>query len=194
VTAFEDRYEWKFGSWCEECIEDALVRVGHLVTRTALLPPEAGHGPRWHGQGNQLVPPDLDVVLMPWAFPVHLQVKGKANHGDLGRHTHEVEHGFGWEDFKNYRAAEKRLEVPVFVVIVEAPGWPEPDGPPVVLAQRVSELRVRPGCPTVNRGQLMAYFTRSQFTPHWVTRLERCAEQTTGRRRPPTPPPSLWGP
>lgn len=181
MPAFEDSREWRFGRWAELTVAELLIALGHLVTDTSSLPPENGHGPRVHGQGGLLVPADLDVTLRPWAFRVLLQVKAKGNQGDPTRVLKgEPCHGFGWRDWLRYREAENHLGAPVFVVIVEAPGWQPDFVPPyTVLAQRVSELVVRGDCPTVNRGQEMAYFPRSQFAEDWISRLERCAEHST---------------
>jgi hypothetical protein len=171
---FEQTPEYLLGRRGEMTVMDRLVKRGHWVTDTASLPPEHGHGPRVHGRG-EMVPADLDVVLRPWGFRVLLQVKTKTR-ADMGRITHELEHGFSWLDWLEYREAEKQFGAPVFVVVVELrPRL-------AILAQRVSQLRVRADCPTLNNGQQMAYFPRSQFAEDGIARIERCAEQTTARR------------
>lgn len=183
MTAFEQTYEWQLGRFGEVVVRDVCTGHGHLVLDTSALSPEAGHGPRVHGQGALLVPADLDVVLRPWGLRVLLQVKTKSNRGVMGRITREPEHGFSWLDFRRYRDLEKQFAVPVFVVVVEAPGWPALAEAPQILARRVSNLRPRGDCPTFNGGERMAYFPRSQLREDGIGHIERCAEATLAQRR-----------
>jgi hypothetical protein len=172
MTDFEETREYKLGRSGEEYVAGALRARGHYVTDTAMLRPENGHGPRIHGRdGDELIPADLDVQLMPWRYRVLIQVKTKTR-PDMGRITGELEHGFAWRDWLEYRTLEQRFGSPVFLVIAEVDTRK-------ILAQRIGNLRVRGDCPTLNRGQQMAYFPRSQFAEDGVARMERCAEHAT---------------
>lgn len=184
MTGFEQTEQFILGRWGEKLVRDRLAELGHWVTDTSTLEGRNGHGPRVYGPGN-LVPADLEVTLRPWGFRVDLQVKTKSR-PDRGRITRELEHGFAWRDWLRYREAENLLGVPTFVVVVEADSG-------LILARRAKDLKVRKDCPTLNRGERMAYFPRSEFREDGIAHLERCAQRwsegstAVRSRRPPNP-------
>ena len=73
--------------------------------------------PRLQGAYDGYAVPDLDVSkngARSW-----VEVKAKSNAGSPTRLTGQVEHGFSWRLFQQYRTVQQITGTPVFIIILE---------------------------------------------------------------------------
>ena len=73
--------------------------------------------PKLQGAAGGYVVPDLDVSKngsRSW-----IEVKAKNNAGSPTRLTGQVEHGFSWRLFQQYRTVQQITGTPVFIIVLE---------------------------------------------------------------------------
>jgi hypothetical protein len=115
MEAFAQRLA--FGRTAEETIARILQhRYGcHVVP---VYDYNAGDkAPRLQGAAGGYVVPDLDVSkngVRSW-----VEVKARNNAGSPTRLTGQVEHGFSWRLFQQYRMVQQITGTPVYIIILE---------------------------------------------------------------------------